>query len=395
MREHIKDLYLLMMYLLAVVCIIFLVVTGVEAIWVTLFFTVCWLLSFSIRNLLLYNTDSYRKWAFATYLMEIGLMFWLGQKGAGGAVRLLLCITLADCCIIWGMGYGVACQLLILLSICLQQVFPAQMTARGMLLTVFKEIPLLFVVTLVSYLVGRVFKSSVLLENSMKDVQEREAKLSVAYHQLSQAYKRLEEMATLKERNRIAREIHDTVGHTLTTVIIEMEAGKLLAEKEPLHSKKKYEMAHQQAVKALNEMRKSVRMLREEEYAKDLKQAVEEVLDETSRHADVTVRYTVELPEGVKTQHDDLLVRALKEGISNGIRHGKGTAFLFKLYSKEEKLHFLLQDNGIGCDKVIYGFGLDSMKRGVEQVGGSIVFSTALGEGFDIEIVLPVKKRGA
>lgn len=380
------------MYLLGFAGIIILVSKGLDSVWIYILFSLGWLLSFTIRNLLIYNTDNYIKLAFITYLVEIALMMWIGKIGAGEYIRLLLLVTFADCCIVWGMKYGVFYYLTIIL--CYITIMNGTLTTqpfKDMLMIIFKESPILLLTGIISYLIGKIFKGNFLLENSIKDIEEREVKLGTAYHDLNLAYKSLEDITTLKERNRIAREIHDTVGHTLTTVIVELEAGKMIADREPNKAREKYEMARIQAVKALNEMRYSVRMLSEKKVEGNLKQIIIDTIEETTRHLEVIMKYEIELPDGTKTQYDELIVRALKEGISNSIRHGKSTAFFFKLYLRENKLYFLLQDNGVGCNNVILGFGLRSMKQGVEQVSGQITYSTEPEEGFEIQIVLPVK----
>ncbi len=382
------------MYIISLVGIIIVVITGINSLWIYLLFSVGWLLSFTIRNLLIYNTDSYTKLAFLTYFIEFLLLMWLGKIGAGESIKLLLLISFADCCIVWGLTYGAAFYVAIILGyITIMNGMLSSQTVKGMLLIIIKESPTLLLTGVISYLIGKILKGNLLLENSIKEREDREVKLRAAYHDLNLAYENLEEISTLKERNRIAREIHDTVGHTLTTVIVEMEAGKMLSDKEPNKAKEKYSMAHAQAVKALDEMRYSVRMLADHKILVNLKQAVIDTIEESCRHADVIIKYEIELPDNMNTKFDELIVRALKEGISNSIRHGKSTAFFFKLNFEENKLYFLLQDNGIGRENIVPGFGLSNMKQSIEQARGKITFRTESEEGFEIEIVLPLNNK--
>lgn len=394
MSKRIRDLYLLTMYLLSFAGVAFLVFSRMDGVWPNLFFAAFWLFSFTIRNLFLYNTDSYAKLGLLTYIADIVCLMIAGIVVKGVPAALLFCITLADCFITWGLGYGAVCLLLILAADTVKSGTAGQLNLRDILIVIYHEMPILLVTGLIAYLVGRVLKSSVLLEDSIKEVEEREVKLRAAYYELNQAYKSLEEMATLKERNRIAREIHDTVGHTLTNVIVELEAGKMTAEKDPKASKGKYDMAHDQAVKALNEMRYSVRMLADKENTLDLRLSLESVLEGTKVHSGMAIKYMIDLPSGFKSSVDDMIIRALKEGISNGIRHGGATAIFFRLYIQNDSMHFLLQDNGSGAESLILGFGLRNMKDGIESAGGSIAFATECGEGFEIEINMPLVPAG-
>lgn len=328
-----------------------------------------------------------------TYIAELVIL--IGIRAIGGVtyINLILCITLADCFIAWGLGYGAVLLVITLFSNIASYIFINSVGAKEILQLLIKETPILIITALVSYLVGRVLKGSNLLESTIRAVEEREVKLRAAYHELSQAYKNLEEMATLKERNRIAREIHDTVGHTLTTVIVEMEAGKMLSAIDDKTSREKYEMAQTQAVKALNEMRASVRMLAEENYDKDLKQKINDILDDTSKHTGVIIKSILDVPEGMNTSYDELILRALSELTANGIRHGKSTAFFLKLQLKKDTIHILFQDNGTGCEGITFGFGLKNMKKGIEGAGGNITFRTEKDEGFETEIELPLMEE--
>ena len=85
------------------------------------------------------------------------------------------------------------------------------------------------------------------------------------------------------------------------------------------------------------------------------------------------------------------LCNTLKEGISNGLRHGNATAFYFELKKKGDRIAFLLSDNGSGVDgaKLKKGFGLRGMTARVEALGGEVSFESEPDEGFEIHISLP------
>lgn len=390
MSARIKELYLITMYMLGLAGIALLVFTRISSLWICIFFSLIWLFSFTIRNLFIYNTDRYIKLAFVTYIIELVLLIFVGGMGAGESIKLLLLISFADCCIVWGIAYGlyyyliiISCYILFISGIHRDQI------VKDILTVTLRESPVFLLTGIISYLIGKVIKGNQVLEVSIKEREEREVRLRAAYHELNLAYQRLEEVSKVEERNRIARQIHDTVGHTLTTVIVELEAGKLLAAKDPGKSAVKFDMARQQAIKALDEMRYSVKMLSDNTGEKSLKQLVIEVIEQTAKHTGTVIKYEIELPEGINLL-GELVVRTLKECISNSLRHGRSTAFFFKLQLKDNKLYFLLQDNGIGCRSFTPGFGLGSMKEGIEKNGGRINFRTEPEEGFEVEFELPV-----
>jgi signal transduction histidine kinase len=86
------------------------------------------------------------------------------------------------------------------------------------------------------------------------------------------------------------------------------------------------------------------------------------------------------------------LCNTLKEGISNGLRHGRATAFWFECKEEKGEICFLLSDNGGGVplDKLRFGFGLTGMKDRAKSLGGEISFASEKDEGFEIHLRLPM-----
>jgi signal transduction histidine kinase len=82
----------------------------------------------------------------------------------------------------------------------------------------------------------------------------------------------------------------------------------------------------------------------------------------------------------------------LKEGLSNGLRHGNATAFYFELKIEDKKIKFLLSDNGDGIEinQMKEGMGLSGMVEHAERLGGKIQFLSDKDEGFEIQLTLPM-----
>ena len=206
--------------------------------------------------------------------------------------------------------------------------------------------------------------------------------------QLKEAGARLEEAAILKERNRIAKQIHDTTGHSITTIIVQTELAKLKMETDPEVAKKSVESAHLQAVAALEELRKSVRVLSGEEELSDLGANLAGAINATMAGTDIVVRSDIDDLD-LGSERNRFLYSSLKEGLNNGIRHGKATAFYFSLKGEADGAHFLLSDNGSGGRCYHKGYGLSSMEKKARELGGKAEFNGSEEEGFEIRIVLP------
>ena len=224
------------------------------------------------------------------------------------------------------------------------------------------------------------YRQYVRLEKALKDLDENRNELKKANEELLVA-------AATMERQRIAKEIHDTAGHSITTVIMQTEAAKLVIEKDPLEAKKRIVAANLQAKHALEELRESVHLLSGRGETASLKSAFEQIIQESSDGTDIKIRSEI---EEIETDGETyrFLCNALKEGISNGIRHGRATAFWVELKKTEEDISFLLSDNGEGIElsALQKGFGLSGMAQHAQRLGGKAEFLSEEGEGFEIRI---------
>ncbi len=214
--------------------------------------------------------------------------------------------------------------------------------------------------------------------------------LNESKKELEKAYAVVAEVTALEERQRIAKEIHDTAGHSITTVIMQTETAKLMIDKNPQEAKSKLIAANLQAKHALEELRDSVHLLSGNNAGNTLKQALLDIIHESTDGTGITIRSEIE-EITVSPAKSRFLCNTLKEGISNGLRHGGATAFWFELKTEDDKLNFLLSDNGKGVqtDKLALGFGLNSMKERARSLGGEVSVSSEAGEGFELRLTLP------
>ena len=232
-----------------------------------------------------------------------------------------------------------------------------------------------------------VYDSRQRLAKSYEELNESNRKLQRAYDELAK-------VTMLQERQRIAKDIHDTAGHSITTVIMQTEAAKLIVEENPQEAKRKIVAANLQAKNALEELRESVHLLAGDTENVSLKSALERIIHDSCDGTDLIIRYDIEdiVCSPAKRR---FICNSLKEGISNGLRHGHATAFYFEFRSVEDGLKFLLSDNGKGADMGTFktGFGMRSMRSRAESFGGKVHFSAAPDEGFEIQMELPADEN--
>lgn len=241
----------------------------------------------------------------------------------------------------------------------------------------------------VNFLLG-FYRQYLRLTKAMADLDESKAELQKAYDELA-------EVTALEERQRIAKDIHDTAGHSITTVIMQTEAAKLILDKDPSQAKQKIVAANLQAKHALEELRDSVHLLSGSLGKPALKTALLSIVTESTDGTDIRIRHDIDDIDDVTVGDGKyrFLCNSLKEGISNGLRHGGATAFYFELKEQDGKLQFLLSDNGKGVQtgKLNKGFGLTGMAARAEALGGKATFYTGPDDGFEIRISLPVDEK--
>ncbi|MBE5744854.1 MAG: sensor histidine kinase [Clostridiales bacterium] len=214
--------------------------------------------------------------------------------------------------------------------------------------------------------------------------------LNESKKELEKAYAVVAEVTVLEERQRIAKDVHDTAGHSITTVIMQTEAAKRIFDKNPEEARAKIIAANLQAKHALEELRESVHLLSGAQSSETLQHALENIVHESTDGTNITIRSKIEDVEVSSAKHR-FLCNTLKEGISNGLRHGGATAFWFELKESDGQITFLLSDNGKGVDvqDMKEGFGLSAMRERAKSLGGEVRYDSTKDEGFELYLFLP------
>lgn len=218
-------------------------------------------------------------------------------------------------------------------------------------------------------------------------VQERTRSLEHSLREIAQARA---EMSVLEERSRIAGDIHDIVGHTLTTTVIQIEAGKRLIEKDRTRALEKFELSQELVRNGLQEIRRATQIDQEDDKQFIFPDALYRLITETETHAGVKIDATIASLPSLTLSQKKFIYHALQEGITNGIRHGKSNHFIFSLERRSMLLHFTLWDNGTGTDAIQYGFGLTTMQNRAKKLNGHITITSQRGKGYRLSIQLPV-----
>ncbi len=258
-----------------------------------------------------------------------------------------------------------------------------ELNVIGLISSILNDILLIALHFFVLNFAIQIYRKNQEITKALDELNESNAKLQAAYREL-------QEVTALEERQRIAKDIHDTAGHSITTVIMQTEAARLALDSDPEEAKRRITAANLQARHALEELRESVHLLSGMREGQTLKQMLESVIHDSSDGTDVTIRYDIDDVPLCDAKRRFVL-NTLKEGIANGLRHGNATAFWFEFKREGTMLRFLLSDNGTGCDISVLkeGLGLRGMHTRAESFGGDVWCETEPGEGFEIHMRLP------
>ena len=199
-----------------------------------------------------------------------------------------------------------------------------------------------------------------------------------------------EKFGEKNERKRLARELHDTIGHALAGMAVGVDACITMIDKNPQLAKAQLKIISKAIRKGMKDVRNSLNKMRPDflqQYR--LKEAIEKMKEEISDVTDLKINLNYQIDEtGFDTKIEDILFRVIQESITNSIRHGLATVVDIDIYKENNLLCLKIKDNGKGCKAINYGFGLKQMVERVYQIRGDINFYSE--NGFTTEIKIPL-----
>lgn len=199
----------------------------------------------------------------------------------------------------------------------------------------------------------------------------------------------VEALAQERERNRIARDVHDGLGHYLTTVHMQLEAAQALLSSDSARTRVAIETAQRLTREGLLDIRRTVALLRSP--SRPLTEAVGSLADVSvlgSPRVDVVVHGA---PRPLTDSVEFALYRAAQEGTTNSRRHACASQVHITLIYGEERVRLLVEDDGVGVaeEGVGAGFGLLGLRERIEQVGGRVVVTESRDHGFLLDVEVP------
>ncbi|MFI8685938.1 sensor histidine kinase [Rossellomorea sp. NPDC077527] len=242
----------------------------------------------------------------------------------------------------------------------------------------------------VGRLIYRLFHARAKIETQYGELQETHTALTSAHEQLHHYSKQVEELTLIRERNRISGEIHDTVGHKMTALLVQLQVAKELMESRPDMSKQKIQLCEDLARESLQEIRLSVRTLKDHDQPKSFVTTIRKMLEDYQKMTGLVSGFTVKgdvMAIPISVQLD--LTRVIQESITNAVRHGQAKECSVILEVSESIVEISIKDDGKGSGEIHPGFGLKHMRDRIHEHGGNTVFESTK-EGFLVKAAVPL-----
>ena len=221
--------------------------------------------------------------------------------------------------------------------------------------------------------------------------EELAHQLEVANHQLAEYASQAEELAATQERNRLAREIHDNLGHYLTIVNVQIEAAKVTCQTDQSRALDALNKAQELAKKGLTSVRESVAALRVSPVEdRSIDEAIEELIKESLAAGIQTEFKIFGESKPVEAKAALALYRIVQEGLTNVRKHANASRVDVELdFSQTDKIRLMLRDDGVGAANTDGGFGLIGIRERVQLLDGEFKVQTRPDQGFLIDVTLP------
>lgn len=228
--------------------------------------------------------------------------------------------------------------------------------------------------------------------------KELNRRLNEATFRLAETNIQLQEYAALaeqhsvtQERKRLSREFHDTIGYTLTNLVMMLEAALDLHQENPGELTDHLERTRDQAKEGLLEIRRTLHMLRTEENRTKGLAAIQNLVNAFTKATHLEVDLNLgDAPLHFGEEADLTAYRLIQEGITNAIRHGKATQIYISFFRKDDGISIQIRDNGSGTSYIEEGYGLIGMRERIERLGGRLTASSKTGEGFKLSAWIPL-----
>lgn len=213
-----------------------------------------------------------------------------------------------------------------------------------------------------------------------KGYKDENYKTKLLYEELLNTHKQIKQLATMEERTKIARDLHDTLGHDMTGLIMQIEMShRYLLNNQIEKGISTLEKAKISSRESLTKVRQILNTLKTENDLNLINDSIKDMIEEFAKKTNIDINLKI---EGNRKSNPDIeitIYRIIQESLTNSIRHGNATNVIINLDYQDKYISFYIKDNGTGCKQLIKGNGLQGIIERVETIGGEVSFENKNG----------------
>jgi signal transduction histidine kinase len=229
----------------------------------------------------------------------------------------------------------------------------------------------------------------------LEELQKAHLELQEAHEQLQDAAIDTMQVAVLEERTRIARDIHDALGHSLTSLIVQLHALKYMLHEGPPQAQDAVQNMLGVAKQSLEEIRSSVHTLASDSTWLGLT-PLRSLISQAEKHTGLKMELQAdELDIPLSREIAISLYRVLQEAITNTLRHSDASHLKIIVKEQSGSIHLSIQDDGsiTRKNKIKPGFGLMGMQERIDTLNGTLTYFIREPHGFQMNVSIPIENH--
>lgn len=198
-----------------------------------------------------------------------------------------------------------------------------------------------------------------------------------------------EKLLLEQERNRIAQQVHDTAGHTLTMIQSYMKLADVSVKKQETEKAEEY-LAEAKTLtsQGIRELRESINYLRREASYELVTQGIVQLADQVK---EIPVEVTIQGEDSERYSHlSKVIYDTVRESITNALKYADGSRIEIVVRFQKNSVELVIGDDGRGCDVIVESNGIRGIRERIEKAGGTVRFFSSEGEGFLTRVKIPV-----
>lgn len=197
-----------------------------------------------------------------------------------------------------------------------------------------------------------------------------------------------------KERSDISQELHDTIGHSLMAVLLNVRYLKAIADKPQEEKNIQINEIEKLLTECVASLRSSVTNLRELEENINLKEEIDRVIHKFDHLGYIKIKLDYDDTVDKASKNSKAAIyKTIQEGITNSIRHGNASKIYIIINMSYQKIQLIIQDNGLGCTYIHKSYGLKGIEERFQKLSGEVTFTSTKNKGFTIQAVFPERKE--